>query len=163
MEKKYTIGIDPGLSGALSFFLTSGMMLLGVKDMPVMSSITGKGRVVDVLELAIIMEPFRGWVSHCVIERVGSMPTDGVASAFKFGKNAMAPEALAQAYRMPVVFPTPGMWKKKAGLLKKDKGASLTMAKSLFPEKADLFKLKKHEGRAEAVLIAMFGRPIEEE
>jgi crossover junction endodeoxyribonuclease RuvC len=151
----YVIGIDPGLSGALAYFKEG--QLIGCRQMPVMPVVGGKGRTIDCLELVKLLRPFSGTTRVVVIEKVQSMPRDGVAGAFKFGKAAMAPEALCCAFKLPMHFITPANWKKKAKLIKKDKDASRALAKTMWPHQAESFRLKKHDGNAEAALIAHFG------
>jgi crossover junction endodeoxyribonuclease RuvC len=50
----------------------------------------------------------------------------------------------------------PAIWKKHFGL-STDKDASRALAGQTFPDQADLWKLKKQDGRAEAALIALYG------
>jgi crossover junction endodeoxyribonuclease RuvC len=159
--KPYVIGIDPGLTGALAYFKDGE--LIGVRDMPVMAQVTGKGNTIDCIELVKLLKPFEGQARVVIIEKVQSMPTDGVAGAFKFGKTAMAPEALAYAFRLPMHFVTPASWKTKAKLNKKNKGSSRSMAKTMWPDQAESFTLVKHDGRAEAALIAHFGLQLMED
>jgi crossover junction endodeoxyribonuclease RuvC len=158
--KPYVIGIDPGLTGALAYFKDGE--LIGVRDMPVMSQVVGKGMTIDCIELAKLLRPFSDHTEVVIIEKVQAMPTDGATGAFKFGKTAMAPEALCYAFALPIHFVTPGAWKSKAKLIKKDKGSSRAMAKTMWPHLADDFRLVKHDGRAEAALIAHFGLQIKE-
>lgn len=162
-EASWLIGVDPGLSGGLAFFRfnpgESDFMpeLVGARHMPVMANPSGKGQTVDCYSLAQMLAPFHGKTQLMIIEQVGPMPNDSRPAAFKFGKAAMAPEALAAVYQLPVRFITPGSWKRKAGLIKKPKDASRTLAITMWPNQAELFKLKKQEGMAEAALIAHFG------
>ena len=151
----YVIGIDPGLSGALSFFKieNGSRSLLGVRDMPAMANPFGKGNVINCIELAKLLRPFEGHNVIAILESVNARPTDGGAAAFKFGTAAMAPEALCFAFGFKVKKITPGVWKRRAGLLKQSKGASIAKALVLYPDKAQWFSRKKDEGRAEAVLI----------
>jgi hypothetical protein len=55
---------------------------------------------------------------------------------------------------LPLAFVTPAVWKASYGL-SKDKHASLHKARLLYPT-AELH-LAKHDGRAEALLIARYG------
>jgi crossover junction endodeoxyribonuclease RuvC len=55
---------------------------------------------------------------------------------------------------VPLEFVTPAVWKRSYGL-SRDKHASLFKARLMFPA-ADLH-LAKHDGRAEALLIAQYG------
>jgi len=86
-----------------------------------------------------------------VIELVGSMPKQGVASTFKFGMAFGATIALAERIRCPFHFVTPRIWKKALGL-DSDKNRSLSLARDLWPE-APLSR-QKDNGRAESLLIA---------
>lgn len=158
---KYIIGVDPGLDGALAFFREGE--LIGVRDMPVMANPTGKGRQVDCIELAELLRPFQPPNdTQVIIEAVTSMPNQGVASTFNFGRAAMAPEAIALAFRISVEKITPQVWKRKAKLIKKEKSAALSIAKNKWPTMSQRFRLKKHIGRADAALIGFYGGNINE-
>ena len=160
-DKIYTIGIDPGLSGVIAYFKEGD--LIGTRLMPTMPEVVGKGRTIDCIELTKLLAPFMNKTKVVVLERVQAMPTDGRAGAFKFGKAAMAPEALCYSFRLPIHFVTPGVWKRKAGLLKKKKEASRSKAKTMWPDFAEQFKRVKDDGRAEAALIAFYGGPSNEQ
>lgn len=49
----------------------------------------------------------------------------------------------------------PSTWKAELGLTS-DKNKSLELARELFPEAKEYLKLKKHDGRAEALLLAYY-------
>lgn len=158
-ERRYIIGVDPGLSGGLAFF-TDKWKLLGVRRMPLVANTKGRGKVIDCHQLALYLQPFQNYPTTMVLEAVNSQPRDGVASAFKFGRASMAPEAIAIAFGFQIEKISPASWKKKAKLIKKDKDASRALAKELFPDKAAAFLKKVDEGVAEAVLIAYFGKEV---
>jgi hypothetical protein len=70
------LGIDPGLAGAIAFFFPVAADRVAAEDMPVVSG------EVDAAMLAvriIQMAP-----AFAVVERVASMPKQGVSSTFKF-------------------------------------------------------------------------------
>jgi crossover junction endodeoxyribonuclease RuvC len=90
-----------------------------------------------------------------VLEKVHSMPKQGVSSTFKFGMAFGGACALAKRFNSPLLMPTPQEWKKSLKL-SSDKLESLFMARNLFPNAP--LHLKKHNGRAEALLIAEFYR-----
>ena len=69
----------------------------------------------------------------------------GVSSTFTFGHAAGAVEGLCAAMRIPVTLVTPQAWKKRAGLIGKDKDAARSRAVQLWPRWAALGK--KGEGR----------------
>lgn len=139
------VGIDPGLTGAVAK-LDNGE-LMDLLDMPVYD-----GRV-DARGLYLRLQ---GWGRPymVVIEDVHSMPGQGVASSFKFGRSVGAIEGVVGALSYPHTRLTPQRWKQKMGLIGKDKDASRGMARELHPLYADKFARKKDDGRAEAALIA---------
>jgi len=62
------------------------------------------------------------------------------------------------ALQIPVRYKTPQSWKKKAGIIGRDKDAARTLAIHTHPEISDMLSRKKDCGRADAILIAEFGR-----
>lgn len=148
------LGIDPGLSGALAF-LKDDLSLAMVYDMPIMAK-GKKGNQVNSAELAKIIAD---WADKCPItaylELVSAMPGQGVSSMFGFGVSYGIIQGILGALQVPVILVTPVVWKRKAGLMGKDKDYARTFAQRLYPE-ADLAR-KKDIGRADAILIARFG------
>jgi crossover junction endodeoxyribonuclease RuvC len=148
------IGIDPGLSGAIAFLDESNELI--VEDVPVLPGKT-RGSVVNIPVMCEIMMT-HGWdAEHAFIEQVSSMPKQGVATTFKFGETYGAQRAIVEAMHIPVTYVSPSKWKPDMGL-NRDKGLSRTRATQLFPSYASLFKRVKDDGRAEAALIAYYGR-----
>ena len=84
----YVIGIDPGISGAISVFDWKTRSLLEVIDMPTLEVDSGKTkkRHINAVSLANYLEGFTD--THVVIEKVGAMPGQGVTSMFNFGRSA---------------------------------------------------------------------------
>lgn len=149
-----TIGIDPGLTGAVSVIYKDGISdgWAGVFDLPVQRDKSLAW--IDGLQLARILSPhLTGEPSRAVaiVERVSAMPKQGVASSFGFGVNFGSVLGVLQALRVPIELVTPAKWKREMGL-GAEKHASLHKARMLFP-RCDL-TLKKHDGRAEALLLA---------
>lgn len=152
-----TIGIDPGLSGAIAILNADGVIET-VRDLPVIRD--AKLAWIDGSELqSIIMAALHGRTAVAVIERVSSMPAQGIASAFQFGVGFGSILGVIQARHIRIELVTPAVWKRALGL-SKDKDASLHKARLLFPT-AELH-LAKHDGRAEALLIAHYAltRPV---
>ena len=89
------------------------------------------------------------------IEDVHSMPGQGVASTFKFGRAVGAICAVADMKFGVWHIVSPQRWKKAMGV-SQDKDSSLTLARELWPN-APLTRKKDH-GRAEALLIAEYLR-----
>lgn len=154
---KYIIGIDPGLSGAVACLDVSTHDVT-ILDMPTYKGKTGKV-VVNSMELLEILEPPSSEPGSvfAVLEQVWARPKEGVSSAFRFGRAYEACVTSLAAHKYDVRDVTPPVWKKYFGL-KSDKGLSRGLAIQRFPRQAALFKRVKDDGRAEAALIALYGK-----
>jgi len=97
--------------------------------------------------------------SMAVIERVSAMPKQGVVSVFGFGRSYGEARGVVGALNIPMHLVTPQKWKKHFGL-SSDKDQPRALATRLFPSVSEHFKLKKHDGRAEAALIALYGAQV---
>lgn len=139
------IGIDPGISGALA--------------------------ILDGDKVAVIPFDERAYIENlricaiegscvCCLEKVGSMPKQGVASTFKFGTNFGMIQGILMAMDIPFELVTPQKWKKEFSVTA-DKNTSIAVAKRLFPQ-ANLKRtercVKEHDGMAEALLMAEYAR-----
>lgn len=144
-------GIDAGLTGAIA--LLNGQDLAMVYDMPVMAG-TGKRQQVNPAELSRILSGYE--ISVAYLERVSSFPGQGVSSMFSFGTSYGIVIGVLAALSIPMVLVSPQSWKAKAGLRGKDKDYARTLCQQLYPS-AELGR-KKDIGRAEAILIARFGK-----
>jgi crossover junction endodeoxyribonuclease RuvC len=87
-----------------------------------------------------------------VIEDVHSMPKQGVASSFKFGRGKGVVEGFFAGAGIPLRYVSASKWKKDIGL-SSDKEESRQRALEMWPEHAGCFMRVKDEGRAEAALI----------
>ncbi len=146
-----TIGIDPGLSGAVALLDGDGLPEL-VADLPVIRD--GRLSWIDGGALqSVLLEALHGRPCRAAVERVSAMPAQGIASAFTFGVGFGSILSVLQTLHLPIELITPTQWKTALGL-SKDKRASLDKARLLFPT-AELH-LAKHDGRAEALLLAHF-------
>jgi len=144
------IGVDPGQSGGVAFVSDDTAEAI---PMPLV------GKEVSGRELA-------SWIglrrpTLLVVERVGSMPGEGVVSSFKFGKGfgmiLGVIEALGYSYRLV----TPQAWKRAvlAGT-SRDKLAAIGYVHQMYPG-IDLTPGRKrtpHDGMADAVCLAEYGR-----
>jgi crossover junction endodeoxyribonuclease RuvC len=144
-----TIGIDPGLSGAIAILDQAGEFV-SVTDLPIVRDLSLAWVDGGMLQ-SLILGALAGRRAVATIERVSSMPAQGIASAFTFGVGFGSILSVLQAMHISVEFVTPAVWKKSCGL-GKDKHASLHKARLLYPT-AELH-LAKHDGRSEALLIA---------
>ncbi len=147
MKTKAYIGIDPGKGGAAALIHSDGELLL---DWPG--------------DIALAADVLLEWKSEFIVqlaalEKVTARPGQGVVSMFSFGQNLGAWQGILSAFGIPYLMPTPQAWQKglvdrKSG--KDSKERSLATARRLFPE-LDL-SLKKHHGRADALLLAWWAR-----
>lgn len=150
------IGIDPGLSGAIAIISDDS---LKVFDMPTMTvDRNGKAkRQVSANELADWLSLYDGNDCHVYVERVSAMAGQGVTSVFSFGRSFGMIEGILAALKMPVTFVAPATWVKGVGR-GPGKDASRARAMELFPMQQEFFKRVKDDGRADAALIAHWGR-----
>ena len=147
-----TIGIDPGLSGAIGV-LKDGAYV-AVLDMPIVAK--GSGAVkneVDPAGLITLLRQF-GSPEHDVavaLERVNAMPGQGSSSIFSLGDSFGCARSAVAACRFETVYVTPAQWKKHFKLTS-DKELGRALAVRMFPGAP--LNLKKHADRAEALLMA---------
>ena len=159
-----TIGIDPGLDGAivaLNGIRKREVCEWGHYPMPVLK--VKNKRTIDLKILKKIIENFNLYwhVGNIFIEHVHSMPKQGVASTFKFGYCYGAVRAAIEFVdEGDVVLVQPAVWKAALGLTA-DKAESLALATKLMPDSKEFWtvprKKKQNEGVAEAALIAYYG------
>lgn len=160
------LGIDPGLTGALAL-TTDDDRLVELWDMPVTPKLSGKGNQVNANLLVSIFMQAKALADNAgqdiivYLEQVNAMPGQGVTSMFGFGRSVGVIEGVAAAMALPVHMVTPQAWKKRAGLMKKPKEAALTLCLSTWPDFTQYFSRKRDVGRADAALIAVYGRPVE--
>lgn len=158
-----TVGVDPGASGALAIIDYARGWLLDVVDMPYVTERVGKRNV-----RMVVPETIEAWLSvRCeehgplvaAVERVGSMPGQGVTSTFNFGASYGKVLGVLAGLRIPTTVYRPAVWKEMMGL-SSNKGESLALARRLWPDRANWFLRAKDDGRAEAALIAWFHRAL---
>jgi crossover junction endodeoxyribonuclease RuvC len=149
-------GIDPGLSGAL-FFLDPDHPANGeAVDLPVHLLVRGgrKKRELDVAGLVGILAVRR--IEHVFLELASAMPGQGVSSVFAFGKTYGVILGVIAARSIPLTLVPPVRWKRALQVPKAKDGAR-ARASQLLPGAASQWRLKKHDGRAEAALLALYG------
>lgn len=142
------MGVDPGVSGAIAFYWWSAPDRIAVEDVPT------AGGEIDAATLAkriLIMAPCAAFV-----EKVHSMPKQGVASSFKFGAAYGTVLGTLAALEIPVHLVSPQLWKKHFRI-PADKEKARGLALQLFPACSEHFKRKMDHGRAEAALLALYG------
>jgi len=121
-------------------------------DMPLIPN--GGGMVKNRVDPQRLAATLLLWHCHgavCVIEDVQPFGNNGAVGMFSLGQSLGIAIGAAATAGYQVVLVKPAKWKNDLGL-SRDKGASLEMARAKF---AGLpLNLKKHEGRAEAALLA---------
>jgi len=149
------IGIDPGVTGAVAIISRSGV---GLYDTPTALVKVGKTARTEYMpaEMAALLRGERN--AHVFIEKVGAMPGQGVTSMFGFGKGFGLWLGILSALEIPYTLVTPQAWKKLMMSGMADKDAARTRAQQLFPGAAAALSRKKDIGRADALLIAEYGR-----
>jgi hypothetical protein len=156
------LGIDPGLDGAIAAIGDGEPgcdRVAGVIDTPTAHDGKRRRYVVNEMRTAILKLCQGGQIGRfkAAVERVHSMPKQGVVSSFTFGEGFGLWQGLLAGLSIPFDLVEPQRWKKAlldgAG---KEKGASRIRAAQLFPG-VDL-RLVKHHGRGDALLIAEYRR-----
>lgn len=153
-----TIGIDPGLSGAIGFVPRDWPAW--VEDMPTKPhSKTGfVKRAVDCQALSVMLRPYgMAGNARVFIERVNAFPGQGVGSMFSLGMSFWGAVGVACALGIDVQLVEPKDWKAHFGLAK-DKEMARVLAARYFP--ATSLGRKKDHNRAEALLIAKYGESL---
>jgi crossover junction endodeoxyribonuclease RuvC len=140
------LGVDPGAVSGAWALVTSNLKDPLVDDIPVVD------RQVNAPEWARMVDALKPHVA--VVELVGSMPKQGVASTFKFGMGCGLIRGVLAALNVPVINVTPAKWKKHFSL-NSDAEKSRALAIRRFPDVRRLAHKKDH-GRAEALLIALW-------
>ena len=152
------IGIDPGISGSISFFQDG--KIVDVVEMPTMTE--GKKNKKQVNGSQIfneISDKIKNLDKNdvkVVIEQVSAMPGQGVTSMFNFGQSFGILKGICSAMQLPMYFVRPAKWKKYFNLINSEKDASRTRAIEIFPYFSSQLSRKKDSNKADAILIASF-------
>lgn len=152
------LGIDPGLSGAIALYLPASDTLF-VADVPIHQlKRNGKLRrepdvqgICDIVADCAARHSVTVWIEH-----VSAMPGEGAVGAFTFGKIVGMLTGICAANRLVIERVTPSVWKRALGV-PSDKDGARARASQLLPAHSRNWPLKKHDGRAEASLIALYG------
>ncbi len=137
------LGVDPGKSGALAI-------------------IDDAGRHIDHIKLSETAHDVANWlktkaldIDFACIEKVHSMPRQGVASSFRFGESFGFVQGIVIANRIRYELVTPQKWQKELGCRTKgDKNVSKARAQQLWPD------IRITHAIADALLIAEYARRL---
>ena len=158
------LGIDPGQTGAVAVLDTGGVRFtVQFFDTPLIETRVGKKTRHEYNEAAMAKalrehgcDP--GCETMCILERVSSMPEQGVVSVFNFGMGFGIWRGILSALQIPYTLVHPATWKTR--LMKdmpREKDAARLRAIQLYPRVADQLSRKKDIGRADALLLAHYG------
>lgn len=158
MERPYVIGIDPGSPLTMVMLNPEGQWVAHAGG-PVVATKAKVGWLNCDTKVTGLL---RKWDEHtrgvglvAVVENVGPMPGEGIVSACKFAGSIWLVKGILTALDIPYTMTTPQEWKR--GLkLTRDKGASVELARTLFPDKAWRVQHKKDHDFAEAALLAHY-------
>jgi len=147
------LGIDPGAGGALAFYCGDELLIY---DMPVFAVKKGKTirNRVDFRGVVNLIDMWKP--DYAFIENVSAQFGNGAAAAFSFGRACEAVENAVITCDVPFTMVTSQSWK-KALECPAEKDGSRMRANQLMPSFAHNWPLKKHDGRAEAAMIAYYG------
>ena len=150
------IGIDPGISGAIS--IIENKKILEVYDTPTMIDGKKNKKQINSAQVTnIIKERLKDDKEVIVVvEHVNAMPGQGVTSMFNFGQSFGVIKGICAALGLPIYFVRPSKWKKHFNLIKTNKDASRTKVIEAYPEISSKLHRKKDSNRADAILIALY-------
>jgi len=139
------IGIDPGKKGGYAVLIDGKVWKAEIWD---------DAEFVDTMRQVSQMRT----EARAAVEKVGSMPKQGLVSTFSFGKSAGFIEGTLMALDIPYQLVSPQKWKAEFGL-NSDKQKSIEVCHKLFPD-VDLLATprckKPSDGKAESILIGCF-------
>jgi len=138
------LGIDPGKSGAFAVLNTHDMQV-ETYDMP--GTLEDKRALISGI----------GRVKCCWLERPFFPRMIGIKNAVTIAVAYGELKACLFFAGIPVFEVDPSAWKKTMRL-STDKNASRALASQYFPDASDQWARVKDDGRAEAALIALYGK-----
>jgi len=148
------IGIDPGITGGIAIIKNTDVILHKIPTIE-----RSAKKEVDVISLYEILASCQATI---YIERVWSMPKQGVSSMFSFGKTFGMILATAVLTENRIILVMPKTWQKAIhGKAKGDaKERTLKAIKKLYPNVSLLAtprSSKPHGGLVDALAIAHYG------
>jgi crossover junction endodeoxyribonuclease RuvC len=149
MTSPAIIAIDPGLSGAIA--ILNGE--LSAQPLPI------AGKELDLGELARLIQ--NAYPVLAVVEKVHSMPGQGVSSTFKFGTGFGSILGILAALGIRTELIPPQTWKRV--ILQgtdKSKDAAIAYCRRAFPDVPLVLPRcrKPHDGIADALCLLEYGR-----
>jgi len=172
------LSVDPGLTGAIAIYKNGRFT---VRDIPNFVEKNGKKNktrfnipgFVDIVRKEtefkklktmdgsdVSVRQGKSNISiHGAVEKIHSMPGQGVSSMFSMGRASILPEAVFASLGIGYTLITPQQWKKELMYgMGKDKDAGRLRCLQMFPYLSDSLSRKKDHNRADAVLIGEYMR-----
>ncbi len=149
------VGIDPGLDGAVAILGAD----VRVYDTPTCQ--VGRREYIAQEMSALLAPLLEDGPVYVTLELVHAMPGQGVTSMWRMGYGSGLWEGILAALGVSYERVAPQTWK-RAMLrdMARDKDAARLKAMQLFPQLAGQLSRKKDHGRAEALLLAEYGRRV---
>lgn len=152
------VGIDPGNNGAIAAIINGKPLIWSL------NAETLRSDAHDAFKEIYAIAYDQDEIIVVCMEKVGSMPKQGVASTFKFGVAYGILQGMCVMAGLGIQHePTPQQWKKgvfgtahKKLNREEQKQLAREYARKLYPSLSDQLKFKKDADKAEAVLLAHF-------
>jgi len=160
-DRNLVLGVDPGLTGALSLVYIKTPDICTIIDVPTYRTPTKQRKSgyfthVDLYQLSHLLKPYRDLIKLAVVEAPTAMPKQGLSSTFRFGEVCGGIRGVLAGLDIPAYPISPSAWKFQMGL-SSNKDESRRLATEFFPNYAEYWRLKKHNDRAEAAIMCMYG------
>lgn len=154
LNSKLFAGIDPGQKGAVALITADGEI---VETIPLPNT---------TVELFSFLEVYKPKIQRLYIEKAQSMPGNGAASMFTYGKGYGAIMACLEILEIPHDLVAPSLWHSRvvgrtgSGRGSEPKKRSLDRARRLWPSSKFVAPgcQRVHDGIVDALLIAEYGR-----
>lgn len=158
-RRNYSIGIDPGLRGAVCVLDKSG----AIEDLFVLESSAG---MIDGFWLHTLLVKFKKDLAWVTLEKTHTMPGQGIVGAHNYGINQGVIIGVVRSLGYPLSIVGALIWQKEiwqgaTSKSKNPKQVSKLVAKNLFPLanfRATPRCTTDHDGIIDALLIAEYGR-----
>jgi len=160
MRAKISIGIDPGINGAVACINASSLEVLELMNTPTLSA-EGK-RLYDISEIAATIRRLSLFGDAVVVlEQSQAMPGQGVSSTFATGRGFGIWEGVLSALDVPYRAARPVVWTKRVlvGMPGEGKARAINFVLRMFPgcELVPEGSRKPSDGRADALCLAYYG------
>lgn len=150
-------GLDPGIAGAIAIIGPTGPVLL--EDLATHQAQHGRSaKVKTELDLHAVCATLRAHaIEHCVLERVGPMPQQGLGSTWRFAESYGQLIGIVVALGIAMTLVRPQDWQRHHHIGPAP-DAARQRAMQLYPAVAPSLARKRDHHRADALLLASYGR-----